>query len=178
MKGRAAASRWILIGLLLVFLGSSGAASAAPDVRSDAKKGTERSGVILGGFAVMAGDETNVRCVQAPDCLAWHMADCSSAMPALPEPSLITAFVDVRDLAGGRVRAGLFLNEAGWWFGGATVQFWDDECDPLDRGNDAALIRIDVDETETFRIPRSAQWLTLVSFDVANVRWTLTPTRG
>jgi hypothetical protein len=135
-----------------------------------------RSGHILGGFLVMAG-QTGPDCSETPDCLVWLERDCDPALRHASDPALYTSIVDVADLARlpKRRTLGVELSDGygvGW--GGITVQFWNAECLEIDpRVTYASRRTLSVGEPLRVRIPANARWMTLASWDTMQLEWTL-----
>ncbi len=162
----------VVVAVVMMF-GSVGhaAAAAGPEGARD----PVRSGSIIGGFLVMAG-ETGPDCFETPDCRVWLESDCDPRHPRLSDPALYTSIVDVANLPGSRRQRTFRMKLScgygvGW--GGISVQFWNAACSELHpSATRASQLTATVGRTR-FKIPARAAWMTLASWDTMRLDWTL-----
>lgn len=135
-----------------------------------------RSGRLVSGSGWLL-DASLGGCQMAPDCALWLQNDCDPTF-AGREPGVTASIVDVGGLAGTERR---FEFGAGkpWTpvWGGAHVQFWNEDCTELRTmrwrstdcgGNDGHCY------DTSFRIPTSARWMTVTGYqDNVGLAWTL-----
>ena len=135
-----------------------------------------RSGQILGGFFVMAGN-TGPDCSETPDCLVWLERDCDPALLQTSDLGVYTSIVDVADLSRLPKRRSLEVGLSGGYgvgWGGITVQFWDAACNEVDpRDTWASRRTVEVGGPLSVSIPQDARWMTLASWDTMRLAWTL-----
>ena len=173
--------RLIAVTTAVVTLGSFGVAAAEPAPREDRK--TVRTGSILGGFFVAAGDR-GPDCFETPDCRVWLESDCDPALTAISDlpnayesdPALYTSIVDVRNLAGLREKRLLAVGLSGGYgvgWGGITVQFWNADCYEIDEREFASQRTAEAGRLMRFKIRRGVKWMTLAAWDTMRLDWTL-----
>jgi hypothetical protein len=174
MQVNALVKRLTVVVTAVMMFGSLGHAAAAAGPRGAGVP--VRSGSIIGGFFVMAGD-TGPDCFETPDCLVWLESDCDTSLAVKPGPALYTSIVDVAGLAGLRKqrRLGVVLSGGygvGW--GGITVQFWDAACNEINPRSLRSRRTAEAGPPALkFRIPRGAKWMTLAAWDTVRLDWTL-----
>lgn len=165
--------RLIAVSTALLAFGSVGAAAA--EAGSESRGEPVRSGSILGGFFVAAGNR-GPDCNETPDCLVWLQSDCDPALSLASDSALYTSIVDVTDLAGSPKKRSFRMvlnNDVGVAWGGITVQFWDAACNEIDPRTLRARRTGEVGRTLKFRIPEGTTWMTLTAWDTARLDWTL-----
>lgn len=161
------------VTVAVIIFGSFGvaAAEAAPGGDREAV----RSGSILGGFFVMAGD-TGPDCSETPDCRVWLESDCDPALPLMSDPALYTSIVDVANLAGLREKRHLMVALSGGYgvgWGGITVQLWDEACNEIGPRALSSRRTGENGRPLKFRIPRGVKWMTLAAWDTVRLDWSL-----
>jgi hypothetical protein len=142
----------MVIGVVVASVVSIAPAHAARPVRSGTILVPARPGVTW--TADWPG------CGGTPECLVWLQA-CTE--PASEELGVTSSVVDVRRLAGSSKRRTFAVVDrpSPSLTSGVTVEFWDRSCRPL-RFDDGRTMR-DVWSRSTFRIPRSAAWMTVTA---------------
>lgn len=137
-----------------------------------------RSGRLVTGSGWLL-DATFGGCQTAPDCALWMQNDCDPSL-AGRDPGVTASIVDLRGVAGTQRRFEFGPGEP-WTpvWGGAQVQFWNEDCTEL-RTMRWRSTNCDRDDggicyDTRFRIPASARWMTVTGHqDDVGLAWTLT----